>query len=113
MGRNQRFLAPTALRIFKKVNFLKILRLSEIGHGPPIRQLGIVSAILTRSSNGRTTVFGAVNRGSSPCRVALGIKHSIWSVFALEIRVKEQSGRLLRGTRKAFESDYERSATYF
>lgn len=29
--------------------------------------------IITRSSNGRTAGFGPVNRGSSPCRVAIVI----------------------------------------
>lgn len=34
--------------------------------------------IITRSSNGRTAGFGPVNRGSSPCRVAMKNKKLFW-----------------------------------
>ena len=54
----------------------------------------------TRSSNGRTTVFGAVNLGSSPSRVANTQKDPFEGPFVYLL--PEESGAFGRA-RKAFE----------
>src|ERR1700682_1117270 len=51
---------------------MQALRLS-----PCERYTGSSSSSIPRSSNGRTAAFGAVNRGSNPCRGATAFLHQL------------------------------------